>query len=112
MSKPLVQSTGRRKRAVARVRVRTGSGQVVVNGRAMDDYFPSRTHRMQVVHRAGKLGLGTATVAAMQYAIDHDYDYVLNMDADFSHHPRYIPAILAAMDHGDVAIGSRYCPGG
>ena len=49
MSKPLVQSTGRRKRAVARVRVRTGSGQVVVNGRAMDDYFPSRTHRMQVL---------------------------------------------------------------
>ena len=49
MSKPLVQSTGRRKRAVARVRVRAGSGQVVVNGRAMDDYFPSRTHRMQVL---------------------------------------------------------------
>ncbi len=49
MSKPLVQSTGRRKRAVARVRVRAGSGQVIVNGRAMDDYFPSRTHRMQVL---------------------------------------------------------------
>jgi small subunit ribosomal protein S9 len=49
MTKPLVQSTGRRKRAVARVRVRTGSGQVIVNGRAMDEYFPSRTHRMQVL---------------------------------------------------------------
>ena len=49
MSKPLVQSTGRRKRAVARVRVRTGSGKVMVNGREMDEYFPSRTHRMQVL---------------------------------------------------------------
>jgi dolichol-phosphate mannosyltransferase len=53
----------------------------------------------------------------MQYAIEHGYDFVLNMDADFSHHPRYIPAILAAMDDAggqpiDVSIGSRYCPGG
>jgi dolichol-phosphate mannosyltransferase len=71
--------------------------------------------RLKCVHRAGKLGLGTATIAGMQYAIEHDYDYVLNMDADFSHHPRYVPAILAAMESGagaDVSIGSRYCLGG
>jgi dolichol-phosphate mannosyltransferase len=68
--------------------------------------------RLECLHRPGKLGLGTATIAGMQYAIDHAYDYVLNMDADFSHHPRYVPAILAAMDGADVAIGSRYCPGG
>jgi dolichol-phosphate mannosyltransferase len=71
--------------------------------------------RLKCVHRAGKLGLGTATIAGMQYAIEHGYDYVLNMDADFSHHPRYVPAILAAMeaDGGtDVSIGSRYCAGG
>lgn len=73
--------------------------------------------RLKCVHRAGKLGLGTATIAGMQYAIEHGYDYVLNMDADFSHHPRYVPAILAAMEGGeagpvDVSIGSRYCPGG
>lgn len=74
--------------------------------------------RLKCVHRAGKLGLGTATIAGMQYAIEHSYDYVLNMDADFSHHPRYVPAILAAMDgdggekETDVSIGSRYCPGG
>jgi dolichol-phosphate mannosyltransferase len=48
----------------------------------------------------------------MQFAIEHGYQLVLNMDADFSHHPRYIPALLAAMDQADVAIGSRYCPGG
>jgi dolichol-phosphate mannosyltransferase len=71
--------------------------------------------RLKCVHRAGKLGLGTATIAGMQYAIEHGYDYVLNMDADFSHHPRYVPAILKAMEAEggtDVSIGSRYCPGG
>ncbi len=68
--------------------------------------------RVHVLHRAGKLGLGTATIAAMKYAIEHDYDYLLNLDADFSHHPRYIPAMLAGMDDADVMIGSRYCPGG
>lgn len=68
--------------------------------------------RVHVVHRAGKLGLGTATIAAMKYAIEHDYDYLLNLDADFSHHPRYIPDLLAGMDGADVMIGSRYCPGG
>src|SRR3954467_14789395 len=54
--------------------------------------------RLFCVHRAGKLGLGTATIAAMQYAIDHQYDFMLNMDADFSHHPRYIPAVLGGID--------------
>jgi dolichol-phosphate mannosyltransferase len=76
------------------------------------DQRAATERRLHCVHRAGKLGLGTATIAAMQYAIEHGYDYVLNMDADFSHHPRYIPAILAAMEAGDVSIGSRYCPGG
>jgi len=76
------------------------------------DEQAAKEPRLHCVHRAGKLGLGTATIAAMQYAIEHNYDYVLNMDADFSHHPRYIPAILAAMESADVSIGSRYCPGG
>ncbi|MCI0359333.1 MAG: polyprenol monophosphomannose synthase [Planctomycetaceae bacterium] len=68
--------------------------------------------RLACLHRSGKQGLGTATIAGMRYAIEHRYDYVLNMDADFSHHPRYIPALLDAMEQADVAIGSRYCPGG
>jgi len=73
--------------------------------------------RLHCIHRTGKLGLGTAIIAAMQFAIEHNYDVVLNMDADFSHHPRYIPALLAGMendneDKADVCIGSRYCPGG
>ena len=68
--------------------------------------------RVHVLHRAGKLGLGTATIAGMKYAIEHDYEQVLNLDADFSHHPRYIPALLAGMNAADVMIGSRYVPGG
>jgi len=74
--------------------------------------------RVHCLHRAGKLGLGTATIAGMHYAIEHGYRYMLNMDADFSHHPRYLPALIAGMDHADgrptvdVMIGSRYVAGG
>jgi dolichol-phosphate mannosyltransferase len=73
--------------------------------------------RLRCLHRAGKLGLGTATIAGMKYAIEHDYKYMLNMDADFSHHPRYLAAMIGGMDPPggpalDVMIGSRYVPGG
>lgn len=73
--------------------------------------------RLFCLHRSGKLGLGTATIAGMKYAIQHGYRYVLNMDADFSHQPKYLPAILAGMEPADgeprdVMIGSRYVPGG
>jgi len=80
-------------------------------GRWCDEKATSEP-RLKCVHRAGKLGLGTATVAGMQYAIEQGYELVLNMDADFSHYPRYIPAILAGMDNADVSIGSRYRSGG
>jgi dolichol-phosphate mannosyltransferase len=68
--------------------------------------------RLHVLHRAGKLGLGTAILTAMHYAMDHGFDFHINMDADFSHHPRYLPPLLAGMDRHDVMIGSRYVPGG
>ncbi len=85
-------------------------------GRWCDEYAATDA-RLHCLHRAGKLGLGSAILAGMNYAIQHRYDYVLNMDADFSHDPRYIPALLAGMDPEgqppvDVAIGSRYVPGG
>ena len=87
-----------------------GTGQWC-DGRAAEDA------RVHCLHREGKLGLGTAIVAGMRYAIEHGYRYVLNMDADFSHHPRYLPDLLAGMDPQegppvDVMIGSRYVPGG
>lgn len=73
--------------------------------------------RLRCLHREGKLGLGTAIVAGMRYAIEHGYKNVLNMDADFSHHPRYLSAMIAGMEPRDgkpvdVMIGSRYVPGG
>ncbi len=76
------------------------------------DELAQRDPRLHVLHRPGKLGLGTATIRAMQYAIEQDYDLLINMDADFSHHPRYLPALLAGMDRHDIMIGSRYVPGG
>ncbi|MBA4065216.1 MAG: polyprenol monophosphomannose synthase [Isosphaera sp.] len=68
--------------------------------------------RVRLLRRPGKLGLGTATLAAMRYAMDHGYDLLQNMDADFSHPPRYLPGILAGMGAHDVMIGSRYVRGG
>lgn len=63
--------------------------------------------------RDGKLGLGTATIATFQFAIDHDYDFIINMDADMSHRPEYLPALVAAATEGvDVSLGSRYIAGG
>jgi dolichol-phosphate mannosyltransferase len=76
------------------------------------DEMAAEDPRVHVLHRPGKLGLGTALLAAMNYAMEHNYDLLLNLDADFSHPPRYLPALLAGMDHHDVMIGSRYIPGG
>jgi dolichol-phosphate mannosyltransferase len=80
-------------------------------GRLADEIAAADPH-VRVLHRAGKLGLGTAILTAMQYAMDHGYDFHINMDADFSHHPRYLPDLVAGMEHADVMIGSRYVAGG
>lgn len=76
------------------------------------DELAAADPRIHVLHRPSKMGLGTALLAAIEYAIEHQYEFLLNLDADFSHPPRYIPALRAAMDHADVAIGSRYVAGG
>ncbi len=70
--------------------------------------------RVAVIHRQGKGGLGTAYVAGMTRALADGADYVLQMDADFSHSPSYIPAMLGVLlaTDADVVIGSRYVPGG
>jgi dolichol-phosphate mannosyltransferase len=80
-------------------------------GRIADEWV-EREARVHAVHRAGKLGLGTAYVAGFHYALDHGFDAALTMDADFSHHPKYIPAMLEQIKHYDLVIGSRYVPGG
>ncbi len=82
-----------------------GTGQLA-------DRLSAADPRVQVLHRGGKLGLGTATLAGFRYAIDNRFDFVVNLDADFSHSPKYIPELIAQMSHSDVTIASRYVPGG
>lgn len=82
-----------------------GTGKLV-------DELATKDSRIRAIHRSGKLGLGTAILDAMNFAIRNDYDFLINMDADFSHPPRYLPALVAGMEQYDVMIGSRYVPGG
>jgi len=76
------------------------------------DEIQTEMSQVHVIHRASKLGLGTAYIAGFKYALAHGYDAVFEMDADFSHNPRYLPAFLQALEQADLVIGSRYVPGG
>jgi dolichol-phosphate mannosyltransferase len=82
-----------------------GTGQLA-------DKLAAADPRVHVLHRSGKLGLGSAIVAGMRFAIENGYDLYVNLDADFSHHPRYLPALIGGMARHDVMIGSRYVRGG
>ncbi len=68
----------------------------------------SRVHLLQ---RSGKMGLGTAYVAGFKYALQHEYDLVIEMDADFSHSPKEIPNFLKKIEEADLVLGSRYVGG-
>lgn len=76
------------------------------------DELSAEHPRIHVMHRAGKLGLGTAYIAGFKYAIEREYDAAFEMDADFSHDPRYLPNFLKAIEDADLVIGSRYVKGG
>lgn len=67
--------------------------------------------RIHILERSGKLGLGSAYVAGFRYAMDHGYDYIMEMDADFSHNPDDLSRLLEAAQKYDLVIGSRYCQG-
>jgi len=82
-----------------------GTGQLA-------DAIAAREPRVHVLHRAGKQGLGKAYLAGFAWALARDYALVLEMDADFSHDPRYLPALLAAARDADLVLGSRYVRGG
>jgi dolichol-phosphate mannosyltransferase len=73
----------------------------------LQEEFPES---LQIVERQGKLGLGTAYIAGFRWAIEHKYDFIFEMDADFSHDPQDLPRLYEACTTGggDVAIGSRY----
>ena len=78
--------------------------------RRMQQEFPDR---LFMVERKGKLGLGTAYIAGFKWAVEHQYDYIFEMDADFSHAPADLPRLYdkCANEGYDVAIGSRYVSG-
>jgi dolichol-phosphate mannosyltransferase len=78
-----------------------GTGQLA-------DEIAASNPRVNVLHRSGKLGLGTAYVAGFQWALDRDYAYIFEMDADFSHNPDRLPVMLAEIGNADLVIGSRY----
>jgi dolichol-phosphate mannosyltransferase len=103
-------------------------GQVLEQGGfdvlIVDDHSPDGTgelaelligqfsNRVAVLHRAGKLGLGTAYRAGFSYALTRGYQHIFEMDADFSHDPTALPVLRAALDDADLVLGSRYVRGG
>ena len=80
-------------------------------GRIADE-IAAREPRVKVLHRPGKQGLGKAYLAGFAWALERGYDLVLEMDADFSHDPRHLPALLARARDADLVLGSRYVAGG
>lgn len=83
-----------------------GTGQVADK---LVEEFPDRFH---VLHRSGKLGLGTAYIQGFQWALERGYQYIIHMDADFSHPPEFVSQMLAVIPDYDVVVGSRYIKGG
>jgi dolichol-phosphate mannosyltransferase len=89
----------------------------------IDDNSPDQTYliveelsqiytNLFLMKRKGKMGLGSAYVAGFHWALDKGYDYIMHMDADFSHNPKYINTIFSYMDRYDLVLGSRYTKGG
>jgi dolichol-phosphate mannosyltransferase len=76
----------------------------------LSEEFPQTLH---LIEREGKLGLGTAYLTGFKWAVSHGYDYIFEMDADFSHNPDDLPRLYEACSEGgaDLAVGSRYCNG-
>jgi len=79
---------------------------------ALADAIAAREPRVHVLHRAGKEGLGKAYLAGFDWALRHGYELVLEMDADFSHDPKRLPAMIEAAREADLVLGSRMVPGG
>lgn len=84
-----------------------GTAKIV---KGLREEFPERLHLLE---REGKLGLGTAYLTGFRWALSHGYDYIFEMDADFSHNPEDLPRLYSACSEGgaDLAVGSRYCNG-
>ena len=74
----------------------------------LQEEFPKQLH---MIERTGKQGLGTAYITGFKWALERDYEYVFEMDCDFSHDPKQIPDLLEAAQENDLVIGSRYIDG-
>ncbi|MDP2340257.1 MAG: polyprenol monophosphomannose synthase [Deltaproteobacteria bacterium] len=81
-------------------------------GRVADMLQKKNPGRVFVLHRGKKLGLGTAYVEGFRFGLDRGYRVLFEMDADFSHQPRYVPELLRAAESNDLVLGSRYIEGG
>jgi len=81
-----------------------GTGQIVAELEAADP-------RVHLFERAKKMGLGTAYIAGFRWALERDYQYIMEMDADFSHDPSHLPQFLRAIQDADLVLGSRYQQG-
>lgn len=81
-------------------------------GQLAEQLAAEQPGRVEVIHRSGKLGLGTAYLTGFRRAFERGAHWILTMDADFSHQPRYIPEMIARSTTGDLVIGSRYVRGG
>lgn len=82
-----------------------GTGEIL-------DKLVNANPQLSVIHRRGKLGLGTAHLQAMKYAVNNNYDVLVTMDADYSHDPKYLPQMISLLEKFDFVIGSRYVEGG
>ena len=78
---------------------------------AVADQIAAADPRVHVMHRPGKMGLGSAYVAGFRYALERDYDAAFEMDADFSHNPESLPEFLRELESADLVVGSRYLHG-
>jgi len=81
-------------------------------GELADEMAAHKPDRISVIHREGKLGLGTAYITGFKAALEDGAEIIGQMDADFSHSPEYIPGLIGLLEQADVAIGSRYVEGG
>lgn len=79
---------------------------------ALADQLAAQHTRVHVLHRAGKEGLGPAYLAGFGWGLERGYGAIVEMDADGSHHPEDLPRLLGQLDHHDLALGSRWVPGG
>ncbi len=76
------------------------------------DEFAARNSKVNVLHRQEKNGLGQAYIAGFKQTLKMDADYIIQMDCDFSHQPKYIPELLKAIENYDLVLGSRFAKGG